>query len=189
MKALTDYIQQFGDLNSDQIDLIISKAKKVTIPKGAFFSEAGKIPRQVGFVLDGVLRFCYHNSKGDEITFYFIGDNQFVSDYPKFESQTVASENIQAVTDCEMLLFSKKDWNIISDSIPGWERIETKIVRKCLAESVERRSPLVSEDATTRYLSFIGNFSGFLNRVPLSYIASYLGITQQSLSRIRRNIR
>ena len=64
-----------------------------------------------------------------------------------------------------------------------------KVHQHCLQISFDRRSPLVSEDATTRYLSFIKKFPTLGNRVPLSYIVSYLGITQQSLSRIRRNIR
>jgi hypothetical protein len=64
-----------------------------------------------------------------------------------------------------------------------------KVVQKCLMDAMDRRSPLVSEDATTRYLSFLEKFPKVANRVPLSYVASYLGITQQSLSRIRKNIR
>jgi len=56
-------------------------------------------------------------------------------------------------------------------------------------DAMDRRSPLVSEDATTRYLSFLEKYPMLINRIPLSYIASYLGITQQSLSRIRKNIR
>ena len=67
--------------------------------------------------------------------------------------------------------------------------MKANMVKKCLTLAMERRSPLVSEDATTRYLSFIGGFPNLINRIPLSYVASYLGITQQSLSRIRRNIR
>ena len=189
MKEFIDYLQQFGDLSKHQIDFIMSKATTLELRKDDYFSEAGKIPNRVGFVMEGVFRFSYFNNKGDEITNYFIDEFSFVTDYPKFEGNAVATEYIQAVTDSKMLVFSKKDWSDISDSIIGWDNIETKIVRKCLTDTIERRSPLVSEDATTRYLSFIEKFPILVNRVPLSYIASYLGITQQSLSRIRKNIR
>jgi hypothetical protein len=70
----------------------------------------------------------------------------------------------------------------------GWDKIADRMYRKFLIETIEKRSPLVSEDATTRYLLFLKKFPSLANRVPLSYIASYLGITQQSFSRIRRNI-
>jgi len=189
MKELIDYILQFGDLNKHQTDFITSKATRLDLQKDGYFSEAGKIPRQVGFILEGIFRFCYYNNKGEEITNYFIDNNNFVIDYQKFGAQVMASEYIQAVTDCKMLVFSKKDWDDIANTIVGWDKIESKIYQKCMTEAIERRSPLVSEDATTRYLSFIEKFPNVVNHTPLSYIASYLGITQQSLSRIRRNIR
>lgn len=82
------------------------------------------------------------------------------------------------------------DWNKqISNTIVGWDKIADKMYRKYLIETIEKRSPLVSEDATTRYLLFFEKFPSLANRIPLSYIASYLGITQQSFSRIRKNIR
>jgi len=189
MKAFIDYILQFGNLNTHQTDLIMSKAKTLELRKDEYFSEAGKIPRHVGFLLEGVVRFCYYNNKGQEVTHHFVDENNFVSDQQKFEAQVVASEYIQAVTDCKLLIFSKKDWDEIGNTIVGWDAITGLILKNCLLKTIERRSPLVSEDATTRYLSFIEHFPGLVNRIPLSHIASYLGITQQSLSRIRKNIR
>jgi len=189
MKAFIDYLLQFENLNSHQTDLIMSKAEMLEVHKEDYFSEAGKIPKQVGFILEGVVRFCYYNNKGQEITHHFIDENNFVSDQQKFEAQVVASEYIQAVTDCKMLVFSKKDWDDIGNTIVGWDSITGLIMKNCLLKTIERRSPLVSEDATTRYLSFIEHFPGLVNRIPLSHIASYLGITQQSFSRIRKNIR
>jgi len=189
MEEFINYILQFGNLNRQQTDFIMSKAKTLDLHKDKYFSEAGKVPRHVGFIFEGVVRFCYYNNKGEEITHHFIEENNFVSDQQKFEAQVVASEYIQAVTDCKLLIFSKKDWNDIGNTIVGWDAITGLILKNCLLKTIERRSPLVSEDATTRYLSFIEHFPGLVNRVPLSYVASYLGITQQSLSRIRKNIR
>lgn len=188
MKELIDYILKFGNLTSSQIDLIVSKATKFELHKNEYFSEAGKIPKYVGFVLEGVFRFCYLNKEGEEITHYFIEENSFVTDFPRFEAQIVAAEYVQAVTDCKLLVFSKQDWDEISNRITSWDVISGKIEKSCLITSIESRSHLVSEDATSRYLSFLEKFPTIMTRVPLSYIASYLGITQQSLSRIRKNI-
>ena len=189
MKQLINFILLFGNLNEQQVDYLLGKATECTLARNGYFSEAGKIPRQIAFVLEGVLRFCYYNNKGEEITHYFIGEGQFITDYAKFEAQIVASEYIQAVTNCKMLVFSKDAWDEVANTIVGWENMESKMVKKCLTESIDRRSRLLTEDATTRYLSFIKDFERIINRIPLSYIASYLGITQQSLSRIRKNIR
>jgi len=189
MEDFINYLLHFGNLNKQQTDFIKSKSKILQLHKEEYFSEAGKVPRHVGFLLEGIVRFCYYNNKGEEITHHFIDENNFVSDQQKFEAQVLASEYIQAVTDCKLLVFSKKDWDEIGNTIVGWDAITGLILKNCLLKTIERRSPLVSEDATTRYLSFIGQFPTIVNRIPLSHIASYLGITQQSLSRIRKNIR
>src|SRR5690554_219752 len=189
MEKYIEYILKFGRLNKQQIELVKNKASEMELAKDEYISEAGKIPRYVGFVIEGVFRFCYYNNKGEEITDYFIDENHFVTDYQNFEANMPASQYVQAVTDCKLLVFSKQDWDELLNTIVDWDRIVIKIVQKCLVEKIERRSPLVSEDATTRYLSFIQKFPNLANRVPLSFIASYIGITQQSLSRIRKDIR
>ncbi|MCC8407504.1 Crp/Fnr family transcriptional regulator [Mucilaginibacter sp. UR6-1] len=189
MKELINFILQFGKLNEQQIQLIISKATPVKFAKEGYLTEAGKVPRQVGFLLSGVVRFVYYNNKGQEITHYFVGEGQFVTDYARFETQIVASEYIQAITPCEFLMFEKEDWDEIGNTIVGWAEIESKMAKKCLHESIERRSRLITEDAASRYRSFLTGFEKIASRVPLAYVASYLGITQQSLSRIRKNIR
>ncbi|KMQ68617.1 cyclic nucleotide-binding protein [Chryseobacterium sp. FH2] len=189
MKQLIDFLLQFGNLNDQQIELITGKTAELELKKDDYFSEAGKIPNRVGFILQGVLRVCYYSNKGEEITKYFGDENHLIVDWHHFEAKIAASEYVQAVTDCKLLVFSRKDWEELSNTIIGWDGIVNKIIQKTLLEKLDRRSPLVSEDATTRYLIFLEKFPTITNRVPLSYIASYLGVTQQSLSRIRKNIR
>ncbi len=189
MKELVNFILQYGNLNQQQIDLITSKASELELTKDEYFSEAGKISTQVGFVLDGVMRVCYYDNKGEEITKYFIDENNLVVDLESFQNSICSSAYVQAVTDCKLLVFSKHDWEELLNTIVGWDAIVHKIIARALMQKIERRSPLVSEDATTRYLSFMEKYPKILNRIPLSYLASYLGITQSSLSRIRKNIR
>jgi CRP-like cAMP-binding protein len=189
MKEFVEYILQFGNLNEQQVGLISRKATELQLRKDEYFSEAEKIAKQVGFIVEGILRVCYYNNKGDEITKYFIDENNLVVDLESFENETPSTAYVQAVTDCQLIVFSKNDWQELLDTIIGWDAIVHKIVSKALTQKVARRSPLVSEDATTRYLKFLEIYPSVVNRVPLSYIASYLGITQSSLSRIRKNIR
>lgn len=188
MKALTAYILQFDHLNKQQIDFVESKMTAVELQKDEYFSEAGKIPRQVGFIVEGVIRGCYYNNKGEEITRCFISENSLVVDYLNFEANTPSSEYLQASTHCKLIVFSKQNWEELSHTIVGWDNIKNKMVQKCLYQKT-RKSPVISQDATTRYLEFMRNYPSLTNRVPLAYIASYLGVTQQSLSRIRKNIR
>lgn len=188
MKELIEYILRFGNLNKEQIELVAGKGKTLQIKKDNYFSEAGKIPKQVGFVVNGVIRGCYFNNEGAEITRCFISENSLVCDYINFEAGTTSSEYLQAVTDCNLIVFSKKDWEELSLIVPGWDNVKNKMVQLCMYQK-SRKGPVISQDATTRYLAFLENYPSIINRVPLSYIASYLGITQQSLSRIRKHIR
>lgn len=188
MKDFIDYILQFGNLNQQQLNFITSKAKAVELRKDEYFSEAGKIPRQVGFVVKGVIRGCYYSNKGEEITRCFILENNMAVDYVNFEAGATSTEYLQASTDCTLMVFSKQDWEELSLTIVGWVNIKNKMVQQCMYQK-SRKSPVISQDATTRYLEFLENYPTLTNRVSLSHIASYLGVTQQSLSRIRKNIR
>lgn len=187
MKEFIEYILQFGSLNSQQINLIKEKATELELRKEAYFSEAGKIPKQVAFVVEGVFRGCYYNNKGEEITRCFIQENSVMCDYVNFEANAVSSDYLQACTDCKLILFSKQNWEELSQIIVGWDAIKSKMVQICMYQK-SRKNPVISQDATTRYLEFIKNYPSLVNRIPLTYIASYLGVTQQSLSRIRKNI-
>lgn len=186
MEELIKYILQFGHLNQQQIDLITSKASETELCKDEYLVEAGKMFNEIIFVKEGILRICYYNNKGEEITKYFIDEIHLFSNPYKGEPLT---EYIQAVADCKLIVFSQQDWKELNNTIVDWDTITNKIFQKGMMEKLDRRSALVTEDATTRYLTFLEKFPSIANRVPLSYIASYLGITQQSLSRIRKNIR
>ena len=111
MEELIEYILQFGSLNKQQIELVISKGQILQIKKEDYFSEAGKIPKEVGFITEGVVRGCYYNNKGEEITRCFISENSLVCDYVNFEANSLSSEYLQAITDCSLIVFSKKNWD------------------------------------------------------------------------------
>lgn len=189
MDKFIEYILQFGNLNQQQIDLIKSKATEIELRKDDFYWEAGKTVKRIGFLTDGVIRVFYYNNKGEEITRYFIDENHLILSGNTVDEVYTPSEYLSAITDCKLVVFPKQDWKEILDTIIGWNQIVQKIITKHHSEKINRRSELISQDATERYLDFIQKFPTLVNRVPLSYIASYLGITQSSLSRIRKNIR
>jgi len=189
MEEFLEFVLRFGNLNKQQIDLITSKASEIELRKDDFYWEAGKMVKQIGFLTRGVLRVFYYNNKGEEITRYFIDENHLILSGPTSGELYTPSEYLSAITDCKFVVFSRQDWKDISDTIIGWDTLVQKITAKHHSEKLARRSELISQDAKTRYLEFMENFPTLINRVPLSYIASYLGITQSSLSRIRKSIR
>lgn len=189
MDTFIEYILQFGNLNKQQMDLIKSKATEIELRKDEFYWEAGKAVKQIGFLTDGVLRVYYYNNTGEEITRYFIDEKHLILSGNTVDEFYTPSEYLQALTDCKMVVFPKQDWKEISETIIGWDSIIQKIIAKHHTEKLKKRSDLISQDGTERYLDFIQKFPTLANRIPLSYIASYLGLTASSLSRIRKNIR
>lgn len=188
MEALINYLLQFGHLNQQQIDLVLSKTKEIEIKKEGYFSEAGKVPREVGFLKEGVLRVYYYNDKGEEITKYFLDENNLIVDINSYMQNIPSPAYVQAVTDARLSVFSKEAMEALSLTVNTWDGIINQIITRSLAEKVNRLSPMLAENATARYLSFLEKFPMLANRIPLSFMASYLGITQSSLSRIRKNV-
>jgi CRP-like cAMP-binding protein len=188
MEALINYLLQFGHLNLQQIDLIKSKGVLKELKTDQYYAEAGKIPREVIFLTEGIFRICYYTNKGEEVTKYFIEENNFLVDINSYNQQIPSTEYAQTITDAKFIVFSRDAMQELSMTIIGWDAIISKITSKGLADKVNKISSMLPEDATERYKSFLHKFPNVANRIPLSYIASYLGITQSSLSRIRKNI-
>ena len=188
IKVLIDYLLAYGQFNEQQIELISKYAHFKQLKKEAYFSEAGDIAKRVAFVLDGIFRVCYYLNNGDEVTRYFVEENNFVVDINSYINEVPSTEYIQAITPVEIIIFRKEDLVDLSNTIVGWDQVMSKITNKALLEKVHRISPMMAEDAKTRYVQFHDRFPNLVNRIPLNYLASYIGITKHSLSRIRKEL-
>lgn len=188
MEALITYLLQFGYLTEQQIALIKNKAQWKQLPKGTSFSEAGKVSEEIGYVTEGVCRICYYNKSGEGFTRYFVYEDRFAADFSSFRDALPASEYIEAVTDCTLLVFSKENFNALDQAVPGWKDIFARITASVLENKMKAASNMLVQDAQSRYLHFIEYYPGLANRVPQAMLASYLGITPSSLSRIRKSL-
>lgn len=189
MEEMINRLLQFGHLNNPQIELIKSKVYELALPKGSYFSEAGKIADKVGFTIEGIIRVCYYNKDGEEFTRCFILENRFIADMNSFYNETACAEYIEALTDCRLLVMNKEAFNELANTIIPWNDIFAKMTSQALMAKLQTGREMLAQDASTRYLKFLEQNPGLANKIPLSALASYLGITQSSLSRIRKSIR
>ncbi|WP_045690443.1 Crp/Fnr family transcriptional regulator [Hymenobacter sp. AT01-02] len=186
--SLDTFLLQFYPFSPQQLQLIRKQAVARTYQPGDYFSQAGRVAQEIGFVVAGVMRVCYFERDGTENTKYFVEENHFVVDLQSYQFQQPCTEYVQAETQVHMLVFKAHAWQALSLTILAWPQVEQKLFTHALLEKMNRRSALVSPNGATRYAQFLTTFPGLANRIPLAYLASYIGVTPQSLSRIRRRL-
>ncbi|GAB2657218.1 Crp/Fnr family transcriptional regulator [Flavihumibacter cheonanensis] len=183
-----DYLLQYDMLTKQQIELIKSVLSFKSYKEGEYFLTAGAVSREIGFILSGVIRVCYYDHNGNEITRYFLDEQNFLVDLNSYNTGIPTTEYIQAVTDSQILILTKASMEVLSNTITRWDAIISKITVKALSDKVARVSIMMPQNATERYSYFLEKFPCIANRVPLQYIASYIGVTKSSLSRLRATL-
>jgi len=186
-EAIVSCLLQNGRFDLQELDTIKRRLAPLAIPKGGYFSEAGKVARQVGFVISGIFRVCTYNQEGEEFTRAFIEENRLFVDYDSFIKEIPSKAYIEALTDCELFVIGRADFIELSGAIPDWEPTISRIMLSTMMRKVSEAGALLSSDGKERYETFLERYPGLVNRIPLSALASYLGVTQSSLSRIRKN--
>jgi CRP-like cAMP-binding protein len=135
---------------------------------------------------DGFMRSYTHNLKGEEVTTGFFTKNRPVSEATSLFTQTRSMENIQAVTECHGFLLSLEKLNMLFHSVPEFREFGRTMLAKEFAAYKKRTLSLINQTAEERYRDLINTNKEVFQYVQLKYIASYLGITDSSLSRIRK---
>jgi len=188
MQEFVQYLLHLGTLSKQEIDQISSIAIHRHLKSGEYFSEAGKTTHEAAFILKGILRVGSYTNSGQQTTLYFVAENDFVIDMEVLPYQPPLSEYAQSVMKTELAIFPAAGLQSLSSAIPIWDTVFKQIIARTLLDKAARITPAVPEDATTRYKDFLEHHSSIASRVPLGILASYLGITQQSLSRIRKQL-
>lgn len=185
---LVEFLLKFGDLSQDNISLITEQTYIKEYKMGEVFVEAGKNVNQVGFITSGIFRYFFYDKLGNEITSLFMAENDFVTNINSFNEYIPSSGTIIAETDCLIIIISRESWELFSKNISNWNSIMQAITNKALLTKTNFQRKLISQDAKTSYLDFLDKYPTIIQRVPLIHIASFLGITKFSLSRIRKQI-
>lgn len=185
---MKNYLKTFDFLTDEDIVLFESKIKQKTIKKGEFFIQEEKTCAEVAFIVSGAFRSFYYSSNEEEVTYCFSFANSFVSAYSSFLAQTKTQENIQALTDCDLLCISKADIVALEHASINWIKFSKLVAEEQYMKLEKRVFQLQKETADKRYADLVQNEPELLQLIPLNFLSSYLGITQRHLSRIRKSI-
>ncbi|WP_418122664.1 Crp/Fnr family transcriptional regulator [Chryseobacterium sp. PTM-20240506] len=188
IQTFHQFLNSIGEISTQDFDLICQYMEIKEMGVGTILLQEGKIAKDLFFVLDGILKIVSTNEKGNEVIHFFIKENKFCTILYSFTDEVISREEIIAATSARVLVFSKKNLNELFEKLPHFKNLIENIIQKTLMEKIKARNHLMGEEATIRYHKFISDHPDLMLKVPLSDVASYLGITQQSLSRIRKNI-
>ena len=153
-----------------------------------FFVHAGTVQQEIGFVCSGLLRGFYVDNNGDEISVKFIGEGNYATDYSSFITQTPCKYSFQCIERSVMVTLRYQHIQEGYERFPNLERYGRLMAEKVLKIQQARIESFLFDNAEARYLQFIQAHPDLFNRVSLSYLASYLGIERQSLTRIRQKL-
>lgn len=182
------FLQSFQMLNVDEIDELIESSTTTQLGKSEFFIQEGETCKSVTFVLSGILRSYYTTDNGDDITYCITFPNNFMTAYSSFLTGQATQENIQAITPTELITISKDAIEQLTARSQNWVLFQKSIAEQQYIELEKRIFLLQGSNATKRYLDLMQNHPNYIQHIPLHYLASYLGVTQRHLSRIRKEI-
>lgn len=188
-EQLKNYLDYILPLNEEEWNAFSDLFEPYTLKKGDFFASAGKIENKIGFLSKGVVRAYFSTKEGLEYNKTFFVAYEFFGAYSSLVSQSVNQINIQALTDCELLV---ADYSKVVTLFQLYRSIETLariVAERFYIEKEKRELQLVLLQADERYDLFQKEYQGLENLIPQYHIASYLGITPTQLSRIRAKIK
>jgi CRP-like cAMP-binding protein len=183
----TQFVKTIYPVSTEAQAFINQKSYPGQLNKGELLVTAGSMCSHVYLIRKGILRsFVKEGSK--EITTWISSEQELATCITSFGLQQPARENIQALEDCELTALSLEDLQYLYDHFPEANVIGRKVLEKYYRDAEERAFIARLMEATSKYKHFIATKSDLLNRVPLKFIASYLGMTLETLSRIRSKL-
>lgn len=175
----------FGILTTEEMEILRSSFYEEELTKNDFFTQTDKYCKKLSLVKSGLLRI-YRLSDGREITQWISIPNYFVTEISSFFFDQPSRLSIQALTTVKLLTIDKNSYSDLSKKLPKWKEIETQFIAKCFATLEDRVFSHLSLSAEERYNLFFEQNRELFNQVPLQYIASILGMSPETFSRIRK---
>jgi CRP-like cAMP-binding protein len=189
-ETLSRHLKNFAALTDKDINESLPFWKFRKISKGDFFNMQSMVCTDLGLVIRGIFRIYYHDQdKQEDKNLFFFSENQFVVSFRSFISQNPCWYFIEAMEDSEIVSISYKDLNGLYDSNPGWSKFGRLLAELFFSYAQTRTEEFVFFSHEKRYLRLLEEHPNIVERIPAYHISSYLGITNPSLSRIRKRIK
>jgi CRP/FNR family transcriptional regulator, anaerobic regulatory protein len=180
-------IKLFVPLNTEEEEAFLKILTLKKFKKKEFILQEGQICDKVSFINSGYTR-AFYNVEGVENTVQFFFENSWYTDYASFLTGQPAFENLQALENCEVVQVKKADLYKLYNQFPVFDRVGRVMAENAFLSLSNLNKMLTNEEPTERYLNLLKQRPNVVEKIPQHYIASYLGVKPESLSRIRKRI-
>ena len=181
------FYENFIPMSEEEWNLLEPKFRVLTLNKGEKLQSEGEVCNDVTFVNKGLLK-CYHFIDGKEYIEAFFSQNEYCSDYCSFLLRQPGKLFIEALEESELILLDYDTVQVLYDKVKNFQKFGRLMAEFLFTQISLRNNALLFESPETRYIKFSQNRPDLLQRVPQYMIASYLGVTPEALSRIRKRI-
>ena len=189
LEYLKKILNGVGDLSDEDISMSLPFWNKKIIKKNDYFNQQNIVCKDLGIIVKGIFRIYYYDDEsGQEKNIFFFSEDQFVVSFRSFVFQHPCRYFIEALEDSEIIYISYEKLQNLYESHKNWERFGRMLAEHFFNNSQVRTEELLFLSHEERYLNLIAEHPNILQRINAYHIASFLGIKNQSLSRIRKRL-
>ncbi|WP_277014819.1 Crp/Fnr family transcriptional regulator [Flavobacterium lindanitolerans] len=187
-EQLSRYIQEIITISDTELKTVMAYFKTLKVKKNEFLVNQGESSQRTFFVGKGCLRIFFLTEDGQEATRYFAFENQFATALTSFITENPSAEFIQAVEATELLYISHDDFYHLLEIIPEWEKFYRSYLEKAYVNNTNRLMSFITMNARERYRQLLNQDPIIVKRLPNKMVASYLNISQETLSRLKSKV-
>lgn len=181
-------LKAFNVLIDDEIENFIQCFSSKNLNKSDLFVKTGETCNEIAYIKSGLFRSFYVTDKGEEVTSCLKFPGSLMTAYSSFITAHGSFVNMQAIAPAELLVVQKKVMEDLANENPNWMKFLRIIAERQYIELEKRTFQFQSDSAVQRYTALVEQHPEYIQNIPQQYLASYLGITQRHLSRIRKEL-
>jgi len=185
--TIITYFNQFVDLDKEEVSYLVNNLPVAEFKKDAFLLKKGMISKNFFFIVSGCIRMFYEDGCVEKTAFFY-EENDFVSAYKSFTKQTPSESNFQAIEDTFVICISHETAQDLLSKFPKFQFLARMAMEKELIIYQEIVSTFVNLNAEQRYKRLLERKPQLIQRIPLYHLATYIGVSAETLSRIRKRI-
>ena len=187
-ESIDKNVNKSTTFSKEELDIFHSLLEPKSFPKKTFLLQEGEICNFEAYVVKGCIRTYYIDENGLEVILQFAIEDWWIGDVASFHDQHPSRLFIETIEDCELLVFTPQTKEELLFKVPKFERVFRLMIQRNLSATQNRLFRTIAQNAEQKYLDFIQKYPTIPHRVPQHYIASYLGISPEFLSKTRKKL-